>query len=84
MLCRDLSSEPGTLTVSVWLEKNEGIATLYCSAGMEKQLLDAVKAGNLDDLKRIVRDANLIHRINSIIDNRFPHYDWTPLHHACS
>ena len=51
----------------------------YCSTGMEK-LLASIKAGNSDGVKRIVRDENLIHRINNVTDGE----GMTPLHHACS
>ena len=45
---------------SLWSEseRREGI-----SAGMEQQLFAAIKAGDLNDVKRILRDQNLIHRI---------------------
>ena len=48
---------------------------------MEKQLRDAIEAGNLEDVKCIVRDNNLIGRINTITDDSDHR---TPLHHACS
>ena len=37
---------------------------------MEKQLFAAIEAGDSDGVKRLVQDKNLIHRINTIIDDR--------------
>ena len=45
---------------------------------MEKQLRDAIDARNLEDVECIVRDNNLIGRINTI-----DYTGTTPLHHAC-
>ena len=42
----------------------------YCSDGMEQQLFAATEAGDLDGVKSIMRDENLIHRINTITDQR--------------
>ena len=56
--------------------RNEGIAT-YCSDRMEK-LIKAIDAGDSDGVKIIVRDENLIHRINELYNGH------APLHHACS
>ena len=48
---------------------------------MEQQLLAAIKDGDLDVVKDLVRrDENLIHRINSITHGS---YRQTPLHYAC-
>ena len=44
-----------------------------------EELLDAIEAGDLDAAKRLVRDKNLIRRIN----NGTGSDDRTPLHHAC-
>ena len=59
------------------------------STGSEKspdeQLLAACESGDLGVVERIVRDKNLIERINDITDNRgYPYIGWTPLHHACA
>ena len=45
----------------------------------DKQLLAACVSGDSGVVKRIVRDENLIERINTITDD----YGMTPLHHAC-
>ena len=45
---------------------------------MEK-LVAAIEAGDSDGVKRIVRNENLIHHINTVID----YEGMTPLHHAC-
>ena len=60
--------------------KEERKVSYYCSAGI-KQLVAAIKDGDLDGVKRIVRDKNLIHSINTVTDYR--RYNMTPLHHAC-
>ena len=49
---------------------------------MEQQLLDAIKDGDLEGVKLIMRDENLIHRINTITNNQYPY--GKPLHLACS
>ena len=58
------------------------------STGSEKspdeQLLAACESGDLGAVERIVRDENLIERINSITDERSRYRGWTPLHHACA
>ena len=58
------------------------------SRGSEKspdeQLLAACSSGDLGVVERIVRDENVIERINAITDNRRGYRGWTPLHHACS
>ena len=58
------------------------------STGSEKspdeQLLAACESGDLGVVERIVREENVIERINAITDNRFGYSGWTPLHHACS
>ena len=48
---------------------------------MEQQLLDAIKDGDFEGVKVIMRDENLIHRINTITDNPYPYLK--PLHLAC-
>ena len=45
----------------------------------DKQLFAASISGDLGVVERIVRDENLIERINAITDDR----GRTPLHHAC-
>ena len=45
----------------------------------DKQLFAACISGDLGVVERIVRDENLIERINAITDDR----GRTPLHHAC-
>ena len=77
LLCCDLSSEPASSTLlAVVGEKGR---YTYCSDGMD-QLVSAIEAGDLDGVKRVVRDENLIHRINTVTD----YCRMTPLHRACS
>ena len=45
----------------------------------DKQLLAACISGDSGVVERIVRDENLIERINAITDDE----GLTPLHHAC-
>ena len=52
------------------------------STGSEKspdeQLLAACASGDLSVVERIVRDKNVIERINAITDHRWNYSGWTP------
>ena len=58
------------------------------STGSEKspdeQLLAACASGDLSVVERILRDGNVIERINVITDHGWQYPGWTPLHHACA
>ena len=50
----------------------------------DEQLLAACASGDLSVVERILRDENVIERIDAITDHRLQYVGWTPLHHACA